>query len=759
MDWDDGDLNLKFEINLENMTAIALATFLWENEETDEEIMSFFGDWKQYDIFRQKELTWKDVTSKVCDRAKTLNLPKELLTKVENSIFSLGFQIRAWNYYVRNTLNLPSHFGGLIFWTNYGTVSENDIFKHYWKERYVLKIDSDHSSNFVIFLSCIFAQVWFINQHLEEIKKVTELRIAPAKFKSRSYTAHAIIAMWLCIYITRSKKQGVDRYCKAQKSDTISSELLTMCIDNGFIEAAKYFWSKLNLNEKIKFTAYECGKKVLDSLCGYYSYYDNVFDIENDHQRVKKTELLIFFINKMSTDEKVQFVSENMIKIFNMCKYWPFHEILIKLVTDDRMLKNVDPNELYYDLFSKTIDIIVRDYSDGRFIDKDFCRQILPTVLERIPKEIKQAKIFSSSWFSNQNFSPSDILIISTIFNDKDLADSKIKIVEQNKLKFKNLIKSKNLDKLNEFALIVFPLDDERKEFKLKMNFVFELILENNFKLANELLDWISDSDEERKNLKNQIDPINVFSATSDVVILNEFLSWRYNEEEERKSAKQILRQNDFLTVKIIKMWSKMGGVDEKKCSEYLKWLTDDDINAAMNFKPLLTIDENFLRKFWENLYSLKLFKRTNELLRFFSLTPLEIRKIKENLIESMDEWILTYVVTIKNFKLAEAIMDWACDLSQKKKSLEKYINSSNGALLLLKTWMSCGLNYGEAMVFLLDEWVRLAGNISVIKEKLEEMVLNDFWERTARFTLIDLLDNLVNRGRDITTKTLARYF
>lgn len=557
---DTPTLNFKFEINLKKFAAVSVATILWDNEKIKHDIKDYFGDFKN----KTKD-NWYDVTNKVSNHSKKLPLPKELLIKLDDYITATGYLVLRWNEYLRNVLNVSAEFADKIYWTNRGTIDENKIFQMYWEKMPWFIIDNTMDTFYnhnIIALSCIFAQENYITKNYKQIREITISNVDSGKILSDKCDTLTVIALWVCIYLSKSKQKGINRYRRLKSENSVSSFLYFQCIVEELYDAAKYFWQ--HMDEIEKDFCYNCHDLVRYNLVGGCNRcYDSYLNSKN-------TELLIYFLNNMSDDSKDEFLRENLVDIFHHFKEWPYQEML-EMILD----KYIDAASVHIieSFFLDSVQHISEDHE--KFVDKDLYRQILPKILKNIPKEIKYNKLKNKEPPFKDVFQAGhvDVSILSTIFNDKDLEKHKDELTDIHQLEFKNFVNSDDFDKLIKFSCDVFPLKSDRKEFMLKMNIATTLAIEGQFCLVDELLDWISDSDTEKNELRDQIDPLEVCSANPSaysIHIIRRFFEWRYDTDEEREEAKVTLRHSDFFFNKMVKILSEEN--DEDREEEFAKW-------------------------------------------------------------------------------------------------------------------------------------------------------------------------------------------
>lgn len=736
----DPSTKLRFQTNLRNFSSVAIATTLWEHHQIKKEIKKYFHNWQSHIHDTPKEAAWQALVKKVSHRCDLLNLPEEQLSLVQNLIIPIGEKLFYWSMYVLWGLGLDLEFSYKIYWTNLGTIDEHKCYSKHWvkvaeKSRETLRLSCLPYDGTIFFLGCLFNEKGFLRAHLEQMRVETQLFLYPLKKLNSKAKLHVIIVIWLCVYFGKGKEEAIALYRKLKKSKTMDSDLFMMCLNDGLLEATKYFWSQLNQAEK-KSVIMEGAEKCIRF-------------IENDYSEEKCIEILMFLLNNMTIDERQRFCIKNfgtLIRFFMTA--WPyqgFAEIIFDEFHSDDAISSKDA-EVTLNYFLRRV---TDSHRNAKFVNKDLCRRILKKVYEWNTPEKRIRILMSDENYILKLFQKFDIEVLTMILNDQDLTDHKEKILDMGKPEYKKLIKSKDFKSLDKFLQIVFDSESQKREFKLQISSLTDLLSEGNYKLADDVLNWLSDSAEERRLMKKQTDAVKICADFKNFKpeLIEKLLLWQYETKEERKNAKEAMKENkSFISDKIIKIWNGNGKDSKRKCYDFLRWLGGSE-ERAIALKKNIVIDENDVKTYCETLPSSKNFKRIDELFEFLSLTSKQILEIKQKIVKDHDEWINNLIVNQKNFQLADALFNWIFrGQSQKQEVMSKYINSPKGAMLMVKTFLSCKVDQVEPLSNLLNYWVRSYGNFNTIKKKLQEIKPEGMGEFSAMGCLLFLVD-LIKMG------------
>lgn len=742
---DHYNFKFKLEINLENFAVIAVAVNLWEQADIKKKVEHHFktADHSKHEYHTSKENPkWNKIVNQVSENANQLNLTEELKTKVKNLSEPIGDHIYYWHLFLLETLHLPSKFTDKIYWTPYGTIDEDKIFQMYWAKTSEF---SNPSADHVVLLSCVFAQEGFIRRNLNHMIKKTISFLAPVKIINKKCNTYAVIVIWCCFFFSHCDKiEAIELYKKLKKENSTAKELFMKCLQDGLFKACKYFWNKLTNDEKLSMRVLGVKKCIDKWIC------------RNCYEEEKCLEIIFFLINNLPRNKRFAFVFENdnLERIFQFSiNIWPYQLMLEPMI--DVFLDHLKYKQLEYFFISCLIHVTDK-FCGKRYINKDVCRQVLYKVYPKVPKKLKLGAAFSNDKFIELLFKLFDVPVLSLFLKDKQLRDHKEQMLKLGDSKFKELIRSKDFELLDKFIKEVFIYKKDQKKFKLRINISQELINEGNVDAADKLINWISDSFIEKNLLRKEINPLKVCSSSKNFnyKLLDKLLSWQCDNIKERKSVKESMKNNEFICDKIIKIWNENDKMSTSKCLEFLKWLGESE-EKAQELKDKLKIDDKFLEKFCDNLPSVNSFSRIDGLFKFLSVTPENILEIKEKIVKNLSKWIYRYIAVVRNFRMAEAIVDYVfVDEYQKRLVMKTIFSSLDGAKLIFDVLKTCSKEYLSGILFLFDEYVKPYGDPYRLREKKRLLDVKTVRELSASQIFSHVLDVLergdIVNGEDI---------
>lgn len=741
-------MKLKFAINLQNFSAVAVAARLWEHDDVKKDIRKYFDNWESRVNTNPRNTRWLVIVKKVAGYVNALELPEKVLSLVQNAIIPIGERVFYWTMYLLHNLGLEYQYTLKIYWTPLGTIDENRCFQDYWvkvagKSRVLQHPSPSDYDPQIFYLACIFNQKEFLKMHFKELQAKTQLFFVPFKPITNKSKLNKIIVLWLCLHFTKSKSEAVETYTTFGKLENTNTEFFLMSIDSGLFEATKYFWNQFNKSEKQNVILKAARKSMKFS--------------ENDYSEEKCIEILMFFLNAMTAKQRKDFINEEYVRLVEVfMEVWPYQEIGEKIFNkyyfdDERLHRETDA--IMDSCFRRIIDC----YKTARYADKEICRRMFKKVFDGTITWFMLPSIIDDDFLLLKLYECFDIPVLSIILNDRGLRTFKQKILDKGILKFKQLIMSRNFELLNKFVLRIFKSDAKKKKFKSRISFLPEILGSENYELADEVLTWLSDSVDERILIRKQIDAKKVclMFRNFKCELIDQFLSWQYVNEGDRINAKEALKENAFVCDAIVKIWNENISDSESKCLEFLKWLCGTE-EEAIKLKNNVIVNDDVVKKFCETLPSWKKFRRIEELFKFFLLTPDKILEIKTKMIKYSDKWINILVIRQKNFKLAETVINWIfTDYGQKKEIIKSYINSLKGAELLVKMILSCKVDEVKPLVLLLNSWVKLYGNINLVKENLLYTGYLDDWDRISAVRQLNTLLDALASGAKITEEQI----
>lgn len=742
----DSKIELKFQISLQKFSAVTIAARLWDHEEIKKRVRKYFD--KAWDNHRDylQDPRWQTIVKKVFSFSTLLNLCEKLLTLVQDAIIPVGEEIYYWNMHLLRMLLVDTKYAFKIYWTSLGTIDVDKCFHNHW-----VKIANNSQGNGkmsynskIFYLACLFIQENFLQANFKELKADLQCVLASFRNLIEKCKLHDIIILWLCVHFKKAEAEAIEFYKNLKKSDNMDKELLLECIDDGLLEATKFFWKRLNQADKqtVLIRAAEC------ALRGNFMKASQ----GDDYSEEKKIEIIIFLMNNMTDKQKYDFCNENFV---------PLMGLLTKSLPYQALAENVF-NACYWDhsrltrdsiyILEHFLDLITERVSFYRYADKDICRRIFMKAYECETRHFKLPIIIYTDVYVVGLYQKFDTLILSMILNDRDWIKYREKLLNLGNSKYKELVHTKKFDLLNEFVNSVFESETEQKNFRLRISCLPEILSERKYELADEVLNWLAcGSIEERGLIKQQIDFRKICCLFKNFKCeqVDELLLWQFDKEEERKMAKEKMKESDFICDNIVEIWNKNYENPENKCAAFLTWLADSKEETIV-LKNYLVIGKRIIKKFCETLPSWKDFQRINQLLEFFSLTPANVLKIKNSIIENIGEWVDYVVLIQKNFKIAEALIGWIFpNRSKKKEVMKNYMNSLKGAELLFKVFKECKYDKVQPLPLLLNSWVKLYGDVNVISQKLEEIGSRDY--RNER--LIWELRSLLNYASKLTIR------
>ncbi|XP_034946368.1 uncharacterized protein [Chelonus insularis] len=566
-------MQYELHFNLQQKAALIGAISCWENQKN--RINEFFTSCGIIESDEAKN-KWIRLTQQVVEESNQKILPSKLKGEFIYIVKEIGKKIFNWFKYILYENNLKHeetlNYINKIYWTPYGTVDEVETFRLSWLEnsnlsitkvynnacKYALKKEIDHLWQNISKLR----QINFINENEGYDQQLSAywkyIRDGDVSFLKKCFDKSPL-------YLILENFYDISYY-----DDNCSPEenMLKLSVQQGNRIATKYFWEKLTEDEKNRSVINYARIAVI-----YYIHSEHEKDVFN-YKNENYVEICIFLINQMTKDQKKLFLNEasgslildklvykqtavKSIVLRMLLLVWPWQELLTSVLNE--MFENL---QLDSRIVQMCLDVIINKMVEhhmlGHSVRNSRYQRIFHEVWLIIPGSMKQKIIqdHPKCDFICRLLDIWDLSSIKLIINDPEIAAVRDQYLESGHKRYRWLIINDQYERLDQFIEEVLRSEKEKKYFKKKIIIRDYQILDDKFHLVDTVLHWQWNKPENMHYVKSVIDHINLcelFIKTHRCDLADKFLNWTCETEEEKRKYKDHLRDNMFLTSRLMK--------------------------------------------------------------------------------------------------------------------------------------------------------------------------------------------------------------
>ncbi|XP_014291006.1 uncharacterized protein [Halyomorpha halys] len=781
-------MQYKLELSLERMAMVAKAVWLWEQPHIKTKTRQFFLEEYSPGIYPtspQKEIDrkWSNLTKEVLNQLDLRVLPKGIDTELIYVIRVIGGKIHNWYVYVIGHLGYNVDYAQQIYWSPYGNIDQVRIFKSFWLENSSLSTGNkgvDISNLFK--LACNYVAEEHINNLWQQV---------PGEIKQSTFHAGTvyvdnkfhIIAYWLFYicgelhFLTRFLKT-ISRGHEVIYDHNHSGEenMFRLSVKIGYEVAAKYFWNKLNGEERDRnlmssvFTAIkEYGDVDMDQVIG-------------NHKRERYVDIFTFLINQIRKDRKEMLFEEKLstvmmykrnnthirIGVFKMfLSHWPYQEFFIPAL--ERMWNSLNYHDYQY-ILHEIVSKIIDEHELGYVIENSRYQIILHETWTKSPVHFKlEIDKMGSINIIDKLLDIWDMSSVKLIVNDQDIVQRRQELIYKRYKKYNNLIIENKYDILDQFMLEILVSEEEKKNFKQKIDIWDYFIKEGQYDLADKLLDWQSDSPEERQIIKNRIDHISIcrcFIKEHKYELADKFLNWQFTRKEDIKNCKNSFKTDKFSCDMIYKLWATFKEdieIVKTQSLNFFNWFLDSEEEIAL-FKKEQLVNENLEDVLCDSFILRYFFEIVEEFLDWCLLSKEEIQRLKRVAVHRTIFRMCEYNLSHDRLDRAVIIVKWAFNREDKRHEFIKEfmlsdygLRSYDGIIKSVSDKDSCRSKFTkeekiEKFKKFIDFWIRPIRNLNELKKKLNTSINFYYFgkERTNNHNIFMNLLYGLERNHDI---------
>lgn len=613
----EGELSLQINVNLQKLAMISVAKSLWQTAAIIEKIKNSCDNPARGPNYR----IYYTIAQKVIENKNSLTLPEVTSKNLDEAIIFVGENLFRWIDYVKDTLGLPFSYAEKIFWTSTGDIDDKKIYQLSWLRMGFLNL-SNHSyfignDNSIYILASIYTDARFL---LDAIPEMTyEMRrlypdVNIDNYRDKIYT---FITLWL-YFNFKDKVRGMDDI-SFSRSDYIihPKQMLYLCVDQGLLTAAEYYFNKMNVNERhenvvnfAKMLRLQNYRRTMGA-CSNWLYLE-VWSFSSK----KSSEILIFLVKNMEDEQRHTFITKYFPYVVKAQLHkWLFPELIMSFFNFE--WSNVEEGEFnidytaYAELLTFILEYIETDINFGCPIKKPIYNFLLYKVWEKIPSNLKPqvitfAKNARPSFFDAM-FKIFDLAFIKFMLTDPNIGEVGVKsIIKVSASECKVLIRHKKYFKVAQFITDVLS-QEKWSHFLKKINLLEKLIEEDKFDVAEQILDMLANNHESksRAELKSEIDGASICHKLIDereFDLANKYIKWQFESEEELRSFKMGLKSDTEVICGIVHRIYMNKGLSEtmirERCFKCLMFYceSEEEVNMFRRDNNLDLLNDNNMR-------------------------------------------------------------------------------------------------------------------------------------------------------------------
>ncbi|XP_033216310.1 uncharacterized protein LOC117172464 isoform X1 [Belonocnema kinseyi] len=420
-------MDFKFEINLQKICLVKVASSLWENKDVKQKIELFLQKtYKNSEIVEEQNiLHWNKLLKDVLSHINNLPLPNKFSNKLRHITRSMGLKIYSWIKYITKVLFLDSVCIEDLSWTQYGSLDKIKIFKN-WVEKKRLETTQLFNIACFFYLKDSVPSLW---SEIPEIVRKNEF-YSNFIYKMEKFSH---IAYWKNILEDNTNKyfetsavkvkeeigeasrnlpvvgntEGFESYhlsfllgmfvSRNPYADGFEENMFELSLIKGQEFAVQYFWNRLDD---------EFGKRILN----YVRYlYRKQFLPEY-------TDTIIFLVTKMLMRESFEFSMEESFGLSVLLSNHPWDEFFLPLL--DKICELYPPLVYYGDeyrfdflrLFDRIVELMHHEFELNGTVENSVYQNFFLETWKRIPDWAKF--LDDDSWNVKFNEILSKLLLI-----------------------------------------------------------------------------------------------------------------------------------------------------------------------------------------------------------------------------------------------------------------------------------------------------------------------------------------------------------
>lgn len=752
---------LKFDLNLQRLSTLTIAELIWDSPTSKKEIENYAVN--IYDNSNtsvgpvENEKKWRDLTRKILVQVDCLKLPPRIIPEIKKITILTGEKIFIWFLHMITDAQIHHRYVQKFYWTPHGILDQLKIFRD-WAKDPRFPDSPEHDRNITLFtFGSTFGDLRILHNNLKDVAQVINDYVGFKIPDISKFNAESALGPLLLYVIANGDFEQLDMMYSNLSDSAYPGgidQMFLHCVKHGFEKSAEWYYGGLKPKDKRKL-AYQAALDCVQA----------GVDAKIHHVSERSPEVLIYLLGKLSNKQKREFLVENINNVHSFfLNIWPYKELIIPIL--DSIWDELTFVE-HFSLLDKTI-FVLKDFAKNRWdIYKELHQPILRYLLMKVPKSTKLHFFLNRKEEFVEFFKRNDFLTINTIVNDEDLKQHRFKLINISNSMIKYLSDGGTTQHIDDYMKQLKFSEEEQKnflKFSLNPKLLAGLLTSGCISEVDTLLKWQSeDVIKIKKEMRKHFDPVKMCSkliSNGKYNLILEYIKYLYEDDlEEFEKIKSQIFNVRFIRTEFCRIWlrNRKWKVIRKEANKLLQYFLKMDEVITWFKKEKLMNDENFIKFFCE-LYeddkkpSQALF---DEAFKFCGTTDDKIKEIKRKILNNVDWWLDRYSLANNKFLIMNAIINWACTEDQKKRIIEKHMNSSKGALLFSEYTRRCFTQNiaDDVKNVLISEWLEPHGNGDKMKKEMKKLNGNtesdDSDEDITQFAfggLMDLLSLMKNR-------------
>lgn len=781
--------------SLQRLAILNIAISLWERPDVKSKVKEFFILCARERSRESRMLSkWYDLTKEVLQQLERDVLPAILYRELLHVSKEIGKKIYGWYWRIEREnmvqygkVGQALEYVDQIYWTQQGTVDAVRIIQSSWIGNANLSVSTIYN------FACKYALEECINSLWTQIPQATQDRDYGDIY--RYYTRH-ILAYWQCLrndemteLIWRFERYSYGKlgysvlfnnsfHYLYNPHHSIEENMCRLSMFAGYSNAVKYFWNKLNNEERDRNIV--SGTRILIQQYAYYKY-------ERHYTKERYVEICVFLMSKMAVHHQEELFNKKIITLIDdsfeksiqycivemLLFTWPWQEFLMPTL-DKIWLYLENDTSIVYGILQAITSKMSQDCALGFVIEDSQYRSILHQVWNRIPVKIKRKIALDHSDNSlvalmHDLFDIWDLSSIKLVVSAQEMAPRKKELIDSGSKKYAELIKEDQYELLDQFIDQILVSEEEKKSFKKGIDILDDLIKCDQYYLADKLLNWQCSANEEKGILKSKVDNIALirgFIISSKYELVDKFLSWRFSTEEERKVCKKTVQEDKCVREHIYKLWAaqkKDVSAALENSNKFLYWLLASEEEITSFKQDYLSNNEELEAALCDTFIGYNAFEVIEDFLTWCMLPQEVIHTLKckvvgKTLLQNCERCIERGLLDD-----AEQFVRWAFDHEAEMKGfIREFIMSDNG-IASCNTFIRLEERVEKFNEFI-NFWIKPLGNIDEFKGKLRFYRHNHHEEddyfyirHIENYTIFEnLLDNL-KQSLDVSEVSYVR--
>lgn len=497
-------------VTLKHFAMISVVSRLYEQKEVKEKIKEIINEFKfrelpVIDIYFPAIPIKSVITDIVKKNLSALKMPKALEKEAQDYVICLGDEVIRWVNYVTISLELDVSYIDHICWTCYGRIDDSQTFTQFWQH------DASFSQltkgRLLYSLACIYADEELILKSMNEMTVKSKNFYIPVKVLTEDQMIN-IIGVWIINYSKGGLgKNLLYKHKRRRKEKHRVKDLFRLCVQESYVKAAKYFFEILKENEKpteIMLAAEICIQNAT-------AYMEDTCEARNKLEQSKTAELLIWLLNKMTTEQKHSFLLEYIYDAMPLLLFvWPYQEIVLQILSEEQLMR-----AKYEDMFLSVMHCSLYAFCVCTDQGNKIYLEILERMLKSATTEVKKNVflqvgypniVLLADFFHFLGIDNRCIDVLNLIINDSDLQSCRNKLIAQGDRKIQELIEEGNIEALAIFIKQVLNSNNERRNFIKKWKLLNNLLKADDSDMANYILNCVSNCEGEDVDVTLHLD-------------------------------------------------------------------------------------------------------------------------------------------------------------------------------------------------------------------------------------------------------------